>query len=182
MNDAPHSSRSRALLARATSRLLIVDMQTKLLTENCRRLIEGARLLGVPVDATEQYPKGLGPTVEPLAVLLPSPVAKLRFSAAGCFPWMDDVMTGGRHQVVVAGLEAHICLTQTALDLVASGFEVHVPADAIAGRKQLDYETTLRRLAAEGCVVTTWESVLFEWCETAEAAEFKALSKLVTGR
>ena len=180
--------RSRALLSRQTSRLLIVDVQTKLLRlmqsaveleDACRRLIEAATLLGIPVSATEQYPKGLGHTAESLLEGLGSPVEKLRFSAVPSLDWMNDVTHGGRHQIVVAGMETHVCITQTALDLVARGFDVHVPADAVSARKNLDHETALRRLQAEGCTITTWESVLFEWCETAEAAEFKAISKLV---
>jgi len=181
--------RSRALLSRQTSRLLIVDVQTKLLRlmqsaaeleDACRRLIDAATLLQIPISATEQYPKGLGPTVETLSGALSSPVkTKVRFSAVPSLEWMNDVTRGGRHQIVVAGMETHVCITQTALDLVARGFDVHVPADAVSARKHLDHETALRRLQAEGCTITTWESVLFEWCETAEAAEFKAISKLV---
>lgn len=181
-------ARSRALLSRATSRLLIVDVQSKLvplvmnpagLEDACSRLIEAAKLLGIPVDATEQYPKGLGHTIDGLARLLDRPAEKLRFSSASSLEWMNDVTNGGRHQVVVAGMETHVCIQQTALDLVARGFDVHVPADAVSGRKLLDHETALKRMSAEGCTITTWESVLFEWCETAEAAEFKAVSKLV---
>lgn len=181
-------SRSRALLSRHTSRLLIVDMQTRLLRvmansggveDACRRLIDGANLLGIPVDATEQYPKGLGPTVESLGEIMDPPRAKLRFSAVPSLEWMDDITHGGRHQIVVAGIEAHVCILQTALDLVARGFDVHVPADAVTSRKSVDYDVALRRMNAEGCTITTWEAVLFEWCETAEAAEFKAVSKVV---
>ena len=182
-------SRSRALLSRHTSRLLIVDMQTRLLRvmansggveDACRRLIDGANLLGIPVDATEQYPKGLGTTVESLATLMEPAREKLRFSAVPALEWMDDITHGGRHQIVVAGIEAHVCILQTALDLVARGFDVHVPADAISARGLLEYEMALRRMSAEGCTITTWEAVLFEWCETAEAPEFKAISRIVT--
>jgi hypothetical protein len=149
------------------------------LEDACRRLIDAAKLLDIPVSATEQYPKGLGHTVESLTDGLGTPVEKLRFSSVPSFDWMSDVTHGGRHQIVVAGMETHVCITQTALDLVARGFDVHVPADAVSARKTLDHDTALRRLQAEGCTMTTWESVLFEWCETAEAAEFKAISKLV---
>ncbi len=180
--------RSRALLSRETSRLLIVDVQTKLIRvmrdaaafeDACGRLVEGARLLGIPVDATEQYPKGLGGTVESLQGALNAPAEKLRFSAAPSLDWMTDVTRGGRHQVVLAGMETHVCILQTALDLVARGFDVQIPADAVTSRKQLDHDVALRRLSAEGCTITTWEAVLFEWCETAEAAEFKSISRLV---
>jgi len=180
--------RSRALLSRQTSRLLIVDVQSKLLRlmqssaeleDACRRLIDAATILGIPVSATEQYPKGLGHTVESLMEVLGTPIEKLRFSAVPSCDWMNDVAHGGRHQIIVAGMETHVCIAQTALDLVARGFDVHIPADAVSARKSLDHETALRRLQGEGCTITTWESVLFEWCETAEAAEFKSVSRIV---
>jgi len=170
---------------------LIVDVQSKLIrimldadatTDACRRLLEAARLLGIPADATEQYPKGLGSTVESLAAHLESPVSKMRFSAVPSLEWMEDVATAQRHQVVVAGIETHVCILQTVLDLIASGFDVHVPADAVTSRKTLDHEIALRRMSAEGATITTWEAVLFEWCETAEAAEFKSISRLVVER
>ena len=180
--------RSRALLSRESSRLLIVDVQTKLIRvmrdvaafeDACGRLVEGARILGIPVDATEQYPKGLGGTVDSLKGTSTAPVEKMRFSAVPSLDWMSDVTRDGRHQVVLAGMETHVCILQTALDLVARGFDVHIPADAVTNRKPLDHDIALRRLSAEGCTITTWESVLFEWCETAEAAEFKSISRLV---
>jgi nicotinamidase-related amidase len=191
ISDLKFEIRSRALLSRSTSRLVIVDMQEKLLpamsdgtavSDRCSLLVRGAQLLGVPVDATEQYPNGLGPTVEVLSALLPDRPSKLRFSAAQCLPWASKPLEDGRHQVVVAGIEAHVCVLQTALDLVAAGFDVHVSADAVTSRNPLDATIALERLAAEGVTITTTEAVLFEWCESAEAAEFKALSRLITGR
>ncbi|QDT54115.1 Isochorismatase family protein [Caulifigura coniformis] len=185
------NSRSRALLSRQTSRLLIVDVQSKLIrimldaeatTDACRRLLEAARVLGIPTDATEQYPRGLGATVESLAAHLDAPVAKMRFSAVPSLEWMASAAAGERRQVVVAGIETHVCILQTVLDLVARGFDVHVPADAVTSRKSLDHEIALRRMSAEGATITTWESVLFEWCETAEATEFKTISRLVVER
>jgi nicotinamidase-related amidase len=170
---------------------VIVDMQEKLLPaisggaeviNRCALLIRGARLLGIPIDATEQYPKGLGATVGELASLLDERPPKMRFSAAASLPWNKMPIEDGRHQVVVAGIEAHVCVLQTALDLVATGFDVHVPADAVSSRRPHDAEIALARLAGEGVTITSSESVLFEWCETAEAAEFKELSRLITGR
>lgn len=183
--------RSRALLSRETSRLVVVDMQEKLLramdgsavcVARCELLVRGAKLLGVPISATEQYPKGLGPTVSELAELVGPCQEKLRFSGAQALDWAGGPIEDGRHQIVVAGLEAHICLLQTALDLIAAGFDVHVPADAIFSRRPDDTKVALQRLSNEGATITTVESVLFEWCETAAAPEFKELSRLVTGR
>jgi nicotinamidase-related amidase len=85
----------------------------------------------------------------------------------------------GRDQIIVAGIEAHVCVLQTVLDLLAVGFRVYVPADAVASRKKLDWKIALGRMASHGAVITTTESVLFECCETAAAAEFKAISRLV---
>lgn len=179
--------RSRELLARDDSRLLIVDVQGRLtdlipggaqVIANCRRLIRGAQLLGVPVSATEQYPRGLGPTVPELAELLDQPIEKLRFSSAECLDWVTSEK-GDRLKVVVAGIEAHVCIQQTALDLLAAGFSVYIPADAVASRSPIDRDVACHRLRDSGATITTTESILFEWCETAAAPEFKQISALV---
>ena len=184
--------RSSELLSRTASRLLVVDVQQKLLdhipvsgtlVENCRRMIRGAQVLDVPVAATEQYPDGLGPTAEVLAGLLGEIPEKLRFSCAECLDWGAAGGDGDqRDQVVVCGIEAHVCVTQTALDLAAQGYRVYVPADAVASRHKLDWKTALGRLADSGIVVLTTESVLFEWCEVAGTDEFRQISRLVTGK
>ncbi len=193
MTDAPSPFiRSNELLSRRDSKLLIVDVQEKLLPhipvsekliDNCRRLIQAAAVFEVPVSATEQYPKGLGPTVPELVELLGDIPEKLRFSCAEVLNWGPAASQAvDRDKVVVAGIEAHVCVQQTALDLLSQGFRVFVPADAVASRHKLDWKFALRRLADSGAVVTTTESVLFEWCEVAGTAEFKQISKLVTGR
>jgi len=184
--------RSSGLLDRQSSRLVVIDVQEKLLPHipvaeslvaNCRKLIRGAAVLGVPAEATEQYPKGLGPTVTELGELLATAVLpeKLRFSGAGVLapgPAADN----DRDQLVLCGIEAHVCVLQTALDLMALGYRVHVPADAVASRRKLDWQIALGRLADSGVVVTTTESVLFEWCEQAGTDEFREISRLVTDR
>ena len=191
-NDEADFVRSGEMLSRANSRLLVVDVQEKLLPHipvaeqligNCRKLMLGAQLLNVPVSGTEQYPKGLGPTTPELAELHDDWPEKLRFSAA-------EVLKRGyaaeaeddRDQVVVTGIEAHVCVQQTVLDLLSHGFRVFVPADAVASRNKHDWKYAIRRMSDSGATVTTTESILFEWCETAAAAEFKAISRLVTGR
>jgi nicotinamidase-related amidase len=188
---SPNYQRSHELLDRDASRLLIVDVQEKLLpliavrdrlVHNCRRLIQGAQLLGVPVFATEQYPKGLGPTAPELAELLDSIPDKRRFSCAEVLDWGNAAdETVDRDQVVVAGIEAHVCVLQTALDLISQGFRVYVPADAVASRGKFDWQIALERLRDSGAVLTTTESALFEWCETSTAPEFKQISRLITG-
>jgi hypothetical protein len=181
-------TRSPELLSRRRSGLLIVDVQEKLLPAivqreqlqwNLRRLLDGAALLNVLCGGTEQYPEGLGPTVPSLAKRLGDLPAKRRFSAYGCGTWPQPWVERGIHQVVVAGIEAHVCVLQTAMDLLSSGFQVHVVVDAIASRRPLDYETALRRMENQGAILTTVEMVLFEWCETAADPQFKKISGLV---
>ena len=148
----------------------------------CRKLADGARLLGVPVFVTEQYPKGLGATVEPLRGHAANRQEKLRFGAFESLGWGESSPDDSRHRIMVAGVEAHVCVQQTVLELIAYGYRVYVAADAVGSRHAVDREWALQRMLASGAIVTTSESLLFEWCETAEAPEFKALSRLVTGR
>jgi nicotinamidase-related amidase len=191
-DQKPSYTRSLELLSRHESRLLIVDVQEKLVPKifaldrmlaNCRTLIQAARILRVPVYATEQYPKGLGSTVRQLAELLEQPVQKLRFSCAEALEW--DVAAGhadNRFQVVVAGMEAHVCVLQTVLDLMGNGFQVYVAADAVSSRSEFDWKIALDRMAAGGATVVTTESVLFEWCEVSGTPEFKQISQLIKDR
>lgn len=181
--------RSGDLLSSQSSRLLIVDMQEKLIPviahaertlRNCDRLIEGARVVDVPAIATEQYPRGLGTTVAPLSQKLGAPAEKLRFSCAEVLGWgMAAEQPDGRHQVVVAGIEAHVCVLQTVLDLLGAGYQVFVPADAVSSRSELDWSVALDRMSGCGATIVTTESVLFEWCEKAGTPEFKQISQLI---
>lgn len=189
--DSP-PPRNPELLSRLSSRLLVVDMQEKLLphiheslavVECCRQLIVGAQTLGVPVWATEQYPKGLKRTVNDLAPLLPEAIEKIEFSAMPVLKWSrDEGPDADRWQVVVCGVESHVCVLQTVFDLMANGYRVYVVADAVGSRNSHDREIALDRMSTGGATICTTESVLFEWCETAGAKEFKTISQLVTGR
>jgi nicotinamidase-related amidase len=188
MSDAPTPYfRSRDLLSRGDSKLLIVDVQEKFmptipvadqLIRNCRKLLEGAKIVGVPAFATEQYPKGLGPTVPQLAELLGDRPAKLRFSCGECLGW-PAASEDERYKVIVAGIETHVCIQQTALDLLSAGFQVYVPADAVASRHKPDWKFALERLRDSGATITTTESVLFEWAEVAGTEEFRQIARLV---
>ncbi len=193
MNEEnPEYLRSRELVCRENSQLLIVDVQEKLLphipvrdliVENCGRLIQGAQLLDVPVFATEQYPKGLGSTDKAIAESLGAVPEKVRFSCAEVLNWPGAAeRSDDRHQVVVAGIEAHVCVLQTVLDLLGLGYQVFVVADSVASRSKFDWQVALDRMSSSGAVVTTTESVLFEWCEVAGTEEFKSISRLVKGR
>jgi isochorismate hydrolase len=111
------------------------------------------------------------------------PIEKLRFSSAHSLPWAAAApVATAPHQAVLAGIEAHVCVLQTAFDLLSNGYRVYLAVDACCSRAEGDYNTALQRLANAGVVLTTVESILFEWCETAENPAFKQLSRLVTGR
>jgi hypothetical protein len=185
--------RSPELMNAADTLLCLVDLQERLLPAiidherivwNARRLLDGATILGVEMLATEQYPEKLGRTSEPLAERLKaSPVPKLTFSSAGCFDVLgnhvDESDNASRHRVLIAGVETHVCVQQTAYDLVAAGFQVFVATDATGTRFAKDYEIALRRMESAGVVLTTTEAVLFEWCVEAGTPEFKEVSRLV---
>lgn len=180
---------SPELLSADNSRLLIVDVQEKLvplipigprLIHNCRRLLDGAKVMNVPAFGTEQYPKGLGRMMPELASRLGTLPQKVVFSCAPALDWgqaaeIDD----DRDQVVVAGMETHVCVLQTVLDLLSAGFRVHIPADAVASRSELDWRVALDRLASSGATITTVEAVLFEWCQRAGTPQFKEIQKLI---
>jgi nicotinamidase-related amidase len=180
--------RSPELMSRTDTGLLIVDVQEKLMpliehqariVWNLGRLIDGAKSLGVPVYATEQYPQGLGGTVASLAEKIGPAAAKQRFSCGECPQIFTDLSNQGVDKLLVAGIEAHVCVQQTVLDLLAAGWRVYVPVDAVGSRGSIDRETALRRLDSAGATLTTTESALFEWCETSAAPEFKAISQLI---
>lgn len=179
--------RSLHLLNRRLSGLLVVDVQVKLLPIvaahervlwNIDRLIKGAALFEVPATATVQYPKGLGPLVPPLPTTFPEPIEKLTFSAST--PLVTDWRT--QHelvQMVVCGIETHICVLQTAMDLLTAGLDVFIPVDAVSARSATDQQIALDRLQSCGATLTTVESILFEWCESAADPHFKTISSLV---
>jgi nicotinamidase-related amidase len=176
-------------MSRSDTSLLVIDVQTKLMDKmaerdrivaNIARLIDGATLLGLFVQATEQYPKGIGPTVPELAHRLPLRPEKMTFSCCGLPEVTEQIRSRRVRNVLLAGIETHVCVQQTALDLVAAGFRVFVAADAVASRKQTDRDVGLARMERSGVILTTTEAALFEWTERAGTAEFKQISKLVT--
>jgi nicotinamidase-related amidase len=179
-------------LTAADSVLVVVDVQDKLLAKiptaatlvrNTAFLLDAAALLGVPAVGTEQYPKGLGPTTAELARRLPAGLpAKTAFSCCGAAGFLADLRGLGRPNVVLAGMETHVCVLQTALDLLEVGLTVYLPADALASRSAIDHDTALRRLERAGAVPTTAEAVAFEWVADASHPQFKAFSRLVIER
>lgn len=174
--------------------VVVVDMQEKLLPviENgealvgsVQRLIQGAGILSVPVYFTEQYPRGLGKTVASLdfgktsASDQPNVFEKKMFSFRESEPLVKELKRSKAYNLLIIGIEAHICVLQSALDAVAHGFNVFVCTDAVGSRQEQDRETAVRRLEASGVSLTTVESTLFEWCETADHPQFKAISNLL---
>jgi len=186
-------SRSPELMNAAETLLCVIDLQQRLLPVidgherivwNARRLLNAARLLQLRAIATEQYPEKLGSTVESLATLLPEPaVSKLAFSAAGCTglfaQQLSEISTGGRHRALLCGIETHVCIQQTAYDLLSAGYQVFLAVDATGTRHKHDHEIALRRMESAGVVLTTTEAALFEWCREAGTPEFKQISQLV---
>jgi nicotinamidase-related amidase len=171
--------------------LLVIDVQDKLLPKipsadamirNIAFLIDGARLLGMPVQATEQYPKGLGPTVAELAKRLPERPDKTAFSCCAVPGLVEGFRQASRPKLVLAGIETHVCVQQTALDLLALDFRVYIPVDAVASRFAVDHDYALRRLEKAGAVITTSETCVFEWVGGAGHPRFKEVSKLVQER
>lgn len=180
--------RSPELMSPADTVFLVVDVQEKLMPLipghkriiwNLRRLLDGAAALKVSVLATEQYPQGLGGTVAELAGKLGEIPAKSTFSCGGCEAFAAGLEETGASKVLVAGIECHVCVQQTVLDLLAGGYRVYVPVDAVGSRFAVDYETALKRMEASGATLTTTESALFEWCQVSGTPQFKVISGLV---
>lgn len=190
--SAPSYTRSIDLVSPQECQLVVIDVQEKLiplipvakkLVYRLQQLTQAASIFHIPISCTEQYPKGLGNTISELSELLPKPIEKVRFSAAECLGWGGAANTiDSRTKIVLTGLEAHICVQQTALDLLAAGYRVIIPIDAVASRNQLDWNIAIKRMENSGAEITSTESILFEWCEVAGTEEFKQISRLVTGK
>ncbi len=182
------------LIDRARTHLLVIDVQERLLPAmsepqpalaNCMRLVQAAAHLSLPVTVSQQYPKGIGPTVEELRRLLPNGAAvldKLAFSCvrdAGLRMRIEQLAADGRDQVLVCGIEAHVCVLQTALEIAATGLSCFVAADATASRVQASKDIAMARMQGAGVTIVTSEMAIFEWLGQAGTADFKALMPLV---
>ena len=172
--------------------VLAIDLQEKLLplirhhqriVSACRKLLEGTRIFELPALATEQYPKGIGRTHEDVRSALEASRArfleKLTFSAWAESTVREAILAVDRPQVIVLGIEAHVCVQQTTLDLASRDYDVFVCADAVGSRGAMDYEQSLARMRQEGAWVTTVEAVLFELCNRCDIPRFKALSRII---
>ena len=170
--------------------LLVIDVQEKLLrviskreklVDNLQRLIKGIQVLEVPVLLTEQYPQGLGPTTKEIALLLTNtkPIPKTSFSCCGDGAFLKELEKLDKSQVLISGIESHVCVYQTAADLICSDYEVHAISDAISSRTEENRETGLKMMNQLGVNVTSTETVLFELLKVAEGDRFKAISHIV---
>jgi nicotinamidase-related amidase len=174
-------------LAAADTALVVVDVQEAFrraiprfddVARASGTLIAGAEAVGIPVIVTEQYPKGLGATVPEVAERLPAgvqPLEKLCFAASEA----EGFDLGGRRQALICGVETHVCVNQTVMDLLDQGVEVHVARDAVGSRFEENHEVALRKAERAGAVVTTVETALFELVGRAGTDDFKRVQKLV---
>ena len=174
--------------------LVVIDIQERLvpampqkvylrLRDTVEMLVSAAELLGVPVVTTEQYPKGIGHTVPELAnACKDNLIEKVSFGCCGEPNFLAALKDLGRSQVIIAGMEAHVCVYQTVLGLLEDGYHVHLLRDAICSRNKTDYLSGMDNAAQAGAVVTTAETVLFQMLQKSTHAQFRAVSKLVKER
>ncbi|HEY4745162.1 MAG TPA: hydrolase [Desulfuromonadaceae bacterium] len=186
------SVKDRFFLERDKAVLVVVDVQERLcaamdhkvlhsLTKNIGILLEAAAELKVPVLVTEQYVKGLGPTLPELRAKAGDAPCyeKMAFSCCGSAEFVDQLKASGRTQVIVTGMETHVCVLQTVIELRDAGFEVHLVKDAVMSRSKRNWQTAVEAMTLTGAVPTCTESVLFQLLKVAGTEEFKKLSKLV---
>jgi nicotinamidase-related amidase len=182
--------RFNKLLIPEKTALLIIDIQERILpvisnhqrvVDNTLKLIKGFKVMSLPIYFTEQYPKGLGPTVSSLIEELGElkPFDKMSFSCSGAGDLFEEFKKKDLSQIVVCGIESHVCVQQTVLDLIENGFQVNLAADAVSSRKEIDYNTSIERMRHHGTEVTTTESILFELLNVCGTPQFKEVSKIV---
>ena len=178
------------LLTTDKTALLIIDIQERiihvineyeLVIENTIKLIKGFKALEVPIFYTEQYPNGLGATEQSIQNELDEneAIQKLSFSCSGAGELFNDLKKKKISQVVVCGVESHVCVQQTVLDLLANDFQVNVAADAVSSRRVIDYDIALSRMKQHGAEVTTTEAILFELLNVCGTEVFKKVSKII---
>jgi isochorismate hydrolase len=182
--------RFNKLLKSEKTALLIIDIQERILpvinnyqmvVDNTIKLIKGFKVLNLPIYFTEQYPKGLGPTVGSITEALGElkPFDKMSFSCSGAEELFNDFKKKNLSQIVVCGIESHVCVQQTVLDLIENNFQVSMVADAVSSRKEVDYKISLERIRTHGAEVTTTEAILFELLNVCGTDQFRAISKIV---
>ena len=173
--------------------LVVIDMQEKLINaipeerrettiRNSKILIETAKTFEIPITVTEQYPKGLGLTIPEIKEAVGDgfkPIEKLVFSCARSPEFKSALRETNKEEVLICGIETHVCVLQTVLDLINNGYTVYVPADGVTSRKELDWETAIKLIDKAGAVVGTTETFVFQFLERAGTEEFKKISRLL---
>jgi nicotinamidase-related amidase len=181
------------VLARERTALVVIDVQERLfpvmdadhreeVMRNLKVLAAAARRLQLPTVVTEQYPKGLGHTLQELKETLPAglePIEKAAFSCWGVDTFRGRLTATGARQILLGGIEAHVCVLMSALDLLAEGYGVHVVADAVTSRTQANWRLAMEQLRQAGAVVTTTETVLFQLLRQADTDDFRELARLI---
>lgn len=180
-----------SILSTENAVLLVIDIQEKLLnaqfekekiTKNIGILAETAKIMGVSAIASEQYPKGLGATLDEIKAKLPEDAAfveKTCFNCCDAEGFNETLKNTGKKQVIVTGMEAHVCVHQTVDSLLAQGYEVHVVCDAVTSRKEWEYNLGLKRMEQAGAIVTCVETVVFEFLRDSKNPHFKAVQALI---
>ncbi|MDD5360596.1 MAG: hydrolase [Ignavibacteria bacterium] len=169
---------------------LIIDIQDRLypfihdnenLTKNTVRLIQGLKVLGIDMIVTEQYSKGLGHTIQPVsdAVGAFTHIEKMSFSCCGSDEVCSALKSSKKKNVIITGIESHVCVLQTTVDLIALGYQPVLIEDCVSSRNPNDKIAAIERMRQEGAIVSTYESILFELCEVSGSEMFKAISKIV---
>jgi nicotinamidase-related amidase len=179
-------------IERGQAVLIVIDVQDVLMKkmdrevgkkviQNIQTLLTFAKEMAIPILMTEQYPKGLGNTVAEIRTEMGSilPIEKVSFSCLGVVAFNNQLNHLGRKQILLTGIETHVCVLQTASDLIQEGYEVHVVADAICSRKKFDWETGLRWMEKRGAMISTTEIIAFQLLKEAGTEEFRNLSKLL---
>lgn len=180
-------------LHRAEAFLLVIDVQERLMPviagreeveRNIDRLVRGCKILDIPPLLTEQYVRGLGPTTEHVRRAFEEtfgyiPIEKNCFSAYGCAEFISELRQLQKRQAIIAGVEAHVCVYQTVVDLLANGYEVTIVADAVGSRTASNKDIGVRRMVSEGAKLSSTEMALFELLVASGTDEFRAVSRLV---
>lgn len=176
-----YASDTVALPVDYQERLVPAMHESAKIVEKTAMLIKGLRALEVPIVVSRQYPKGLGDIVPEIKEALGSyePGDKLAFSTCGEPVLMDEIRLSGRKNVIVCGIEAHVCVLQSVIDLIQQGYNVVLVADCISSRSPQDKKYAIKRAICEGAIITTAEAILFEMTEKAGTDTFKTISKLV---
>ena len=173
--------RTTALIIDVQERIFNVIHEHEKLEKNIPLLIEGLKILHVPVFVTEQYTKGLGPTIAPVVSVLGDlkRIEKMSFSCCDEPTVMEGIAVLGRENIIVGGIESHVCVLQTVVDLKRNGYHPIVVEDCISSRRENDKRIAVERMRQEGAVITTYESLLFELLRFSGTEQFKAISRLV---